>query len=586
MKIAIYNCFAGQPLAESGLSRRISLAAANLGWTALETQTAAEINHFNPDFVLALHFFTPKLTQHPTYGCMWSPPAFFENVDPYVKNVLSYDGFLSSSTIVTSWLENRLRGTGKPYFIAPFYTSCHSVAYEQPDFNRARLLYAGTNWDGFRFRELFHRLDSEPYMEVYGPAHAWRGLRRSYKGLIPIDGISILSALRAAGAGLCLHRPEHCEAETPSLRIFEIAASGAIAICQDHPFIRSIFGDAVLYLDSLEDVPRTVAQMSGHMQWIRAHPEPAAALSRRAYEIFSRSYTFEKLLAGVLAAHESQHRPQRNLASLSSVGSSVDPAVDVLVFAKNTQIEQLRMGLESICQQDCGRPNVLVTSNALTPELQQVTQSFSAQLAIRILVSRERTWLSSAITQTFAPYVAILQPGEVWFPHHLRSLIQTLDSNPQADFAYSGAIRINQGRPRVAGPFITHPDPAELGYFEPLSSGSPRVPRDLLLPGCFLARRELLQGAEESTNSIRSPQLLFLCWISSARGKFTYQATMSYSARKTGFLRTFRAYKLRRQWIRSSNGGPTRLQFASDVQDLVPPIHRRMLRRLQRFLSQ
>lgn len=582
MKIAIYNCFAGEPLAESGLSRRISLAAKNLGWSALETHLASEINDFNPDFVLALHFFTPKLTRHPTYGCMWSPPSFFEHVEIYLKNVFSYDGFLSSSPAISKWLEEQLQSTGKPYFIAPFYTSCHSVKYEQPDFSQARLLYAGTNWDGFRFQELFHQLDLEPYMEVYGPKQAWHGLRRSYKGLIPIDGTSILSELRRAGAGLCLHRPEHCEAGTPSLRIFEIAASGAVAICQEHPFIRGAFGDSVLYLKSLEDIPRAAAEVSEHMQWIRSNPDSAAALSRRAHAVFSRNFTFEQLLAGVLPHHELQSAPRASAVNPDPREEA--PMIDVLIFAKKANADELCITLEGICRQGA-RIRVLLISDELTPELKQAAESFCHKIFLRSEVLPERKWIPFAIAQTSCPYFAILQPGEVWFSNHVHSLLQSLESDVQAQFAYSGAVRINRDKPRAVGPFITQPDRAELGYFE-LPTSRPKVPRDLVVPSCILARRKLLDDVAQAPHAIGSPMALLFYVINSGHGKFTYQATMSYQTRPGGsrFARASRARELRKQ-LGSSSGTKMRLEFSTDVQDQTPPIHRRMLQRLQRFFS-
>jgi Glycosyl transferases group 1 len=305
LRIAIANSFAGQEVAETGLSRRIYRAAINLGWEAQEVSSSStEIDNFDPDFVIALHFFTPKLTRHPTYGCMWNPPAFFEREEGYVKNILGYDSYLTSSEYISDWLRDKLRDTDKKYFLAPFYTSCHQVPYRPPDLSRPRLLYAGTNWDGPRYKKLFQKLDSEAYTDIYGGASAWAYLKHAYKGKLPFDGQSILAALNRAGAGLCLHKEEHRRAATPSLRIFEIAASGAIAICQEHPFIREAFGDSVLYLSESRSVRETVRQISEYMRWITLHREEALAMSRRAYDIFAESYSLEGLLSGIVPHHQ------------------------------------------------------------------------------------------------------------------------------------------------------------------------------------------------------------------------------------------------------------------------------------------
>src|SRR5579859_1786775 len=113
LRVAIHNHYAGQNVAETEFSKRILEAAHGLGWDAAEVGSSIEINQFEPDFVLALHFRTPKLTKYPTYGSMVTPPAFFAQDEQFVKNILSYDGYLCSSENIDSWLRDILYLTQK-----------------------------------------------------------------------------------------------------------------------------------------------------------------------------------------------------------------------------------------------------------------------------------------------------------------------------------------------------------------------------------------------------------------------------------------------------------------------------------------
>jgi len=55
MKIAIQNPFFDKPyIAEVEMSRRLVLAAQNIGWQAVEVQTAAEIRAAQADCVIVL----------------------------------------------------------------------------------------------------------------------------------------------------------------------------------------------------------------------------------------------------------------------------------------------------------------------------------------------------------------------------------------------------------------------------------------------------------------------------------------------------------------------------------------------------
>ena len=173
MRIALHNAFFGKPVAETELARRIAVAARRIGWEAKEVASSAEINAWEPDFVVALHFFTPKLTRFPTYGCMWNPPQFLELQPEYVRSVLGYDAYLTSGETITEWVRDLLYGLGKQTFFAPFYASCPARAWRAPLLDAPRLVYLGTNWDGLRHDEVFRGLGERPFVDVYGPAGSW-----------------------------------------------------------------------------------------------------------------------------------------------------------------------------------------------------------------------------------------------------------------------------------------------------------------------------------------------------------------------------------------------------------------------------
>ncbi|NJR64229.1 MAG: hypothetical protein HC772_01110 [Leptolyngbyaceae cyanobacterium CRU_2_3] len=154
MKVAIQNPFTGQCVAETELSRRMSLAAQNLGWQVAEVHTAPEIKAFQPDFVIALHNNSPKLAEYPTYGCMWNPPSFFEGTEKYIQHVLSYDGYLTSAKSIDRWLHHLLYTTPKVWLTAPFYTSCPQTLYQPPIWKIPALAYLGSNWDGLQVSSL------------------------------------------------------------------------------------------------------------------------------------------------------------------------------------------------------------------------------------------------------------------------------------------------------------------------------------------------------------------------------------------------------------------------------------------------
>ena len=532
LRVAVHNHYAGQPVSETESSRKIRCAVANLGWEAVEAGSSSEINRFDPDFVIALHFRTPKLTKYPTYGSMVSPPAYFAHHDQFVKNILSYDGYLSSSDHIDRWLRDILYATHKRYFIAPWYASCQSGLYRPPQLAQPRLVYVGTNWGGPRYKELFEQLDAQPFTDIYGPATSWNHIRYSYRGGLPFDGSSIFDALNRAGAGLCLHREEHCAAGAPSSRIFEIAASGAVAICQEHPFIRDAFQDSVLYLERTDDPVRLTLQISQYMQWIAQNPEDALKLSRRAYDIFSRHYTLEKLLADLVPRHQElvaakKFTPNRSPKLLG------EKSAQFIVRVGNRGAEYVQRALDSIRCQSYSQVGAIIVQYKDVPGLPQMVKEYEQHLPIHMVQSSftgsRSTQLWDGLKAVSSGYFGILDEDDFIHPNHVSLLVQLLDRFTDCGVAYSGAIRIWESDP-ASGPSAESPsEPAELTYFEPFDLGLLVAFDNFITSNAFLARSSLLKDLGNDPHLSALEDLFLL--LSLARKTdfvFSHEATCEF----------------------------------------------------------
>jgi hypothetical protein len=553
--VAIHNRHARQSVAETEFSERIRKAACHLGWEAAEVGSSVEINQFIPDFVVALHFRTPKLTKFPTYGSMVTPPSFFAEDSGFIKNILSYDGYLCSSEKIRSWLRDILYATPKTGFAAPWYTSSHIVPYSPPQMAAPRLLYAGTNWDGPRFGELFAKLDAEPYVDIYGPPAAWSHTKHSYRGTLPFDGVSILNTLNKAGVGLCLHRKEHIDSATPSSRIFEIAASGAVAICQEHPFIREAFQDSVLYLERTDEAQRITHQISEYMRWIVQNPEDALKLSRRAYDIFAQNYTLEKLLTDLIPRHQElvaakKFTPNRSPKALG------EKSAQFIVRVGNRGAEYVQRALDSISCQSYSQVGAIIVQYNDVPDLPQIVKKYDQQLPISLVHSSftgsRSTQLWDGLKAVSSEYFGILDDDDVIHPNHVSLLVQLLDRFTDCGVAYSGAIRIWESD-RASGASVESPsEPAELMYFEPFDLGRLVAFDNYITSNAFLARTSLLKylGNDPQLSALED---LFLL-LSLGRKTdfvFSYEATCDFSWRgsKAGNLALINRQKWARKQI-------------------------------------
>jgi hypothetical protein len=533
MKVAIQNPFAGQPVAETELSQRIYLAARRLGWSAAEVHTATDLKAFRPDFVIALHNNSPKLAEFPTYGCMWNPPSFFEGTAPFVKHVLTYDGYLTSSRTIDRWLHQLLYTTPKRYFTAPFYTSCPATSFQPPHLDNPQLAYLGSNWDGSRFHDLFTGLDRLEFMQIYGNPEGWQHLRFAYKGALPYDGSSVLNTLNQAGVGLCVHRSEHRQTALPSMRIFEIVASGAVAICTDHPFIRSTFAETVLYIEPDTDAERQIEQIVEHMQWIRMNPKSALEMSTQAHQIFSEHYTLEKLLLGILPCHQ-QLIAQKGLISVSvSDRPSPASAVEYIIPARKQSHTQLH--LEQLSQQTYPHLAATIVTPPQSREwVDSLLQSYTDRISFKVLESDpdyRSTALWTGLQNLSAAYFALLDAPGVIYPNHVQTLVSLLEKHPAIGVAYAGNLQpllseITAETPAeltAAPPKDTSVELGlELGLFQPFHLDQFLKFDWSIAPHSFIARRSLLDSVLLQDPQLNAHEALCLLLHLAQRTQFLF----------------------------------------------------------------
>jgi glycosyltransferase involved in cell wall biosynthesis len=544
MRIAIQNPFVEKFVAEAEMSRRLVLAAQNLGWEAIEVYTADEIKAAHPDFVIALHNNSPKLAGYPTYGCMWNPLSFFEGTEKYVKHVFSYDGYLVSSPSIERWISQLLHNTNKQYFTAPFYTSCPQNQYRSPQLENPQLAYFGSNWDGLRFQTLFEALDEQPYMRIYGNPAGWKHLKHAYQGALPYDGSSVLDALNQAGVGLCLHREEHCQNAVPSMRIFEIVASGAIAICSEHPFIRQTFGDTVFYLDSNQSEQDQVKQISDYLTWIQHHRDEALERSAKAHQIFLENYTLEKLLLNLLPYHQ-KIIEQKGFTSSIHLNLAHQPQVQFIMRIGGRNATMIQRALESIAQQTYKNVAVILVQYQAVDGLEQLLEQYAARMPIKVIQSPSTgfrsTQLWAGLNEVDSEYFAILDDDDAIHPNHIHTLISLLEQHPEAGVAYSGALWVLEADDQENSSPETNqiqPQPlvsktVELAYFMPFNLDELLKFRNFIPSNSYIARTALLDATLKHDPQLKVFEdvclLLHLCKRSPFL--FSYEATAEFNWR-------------------------------------------------------
>jgi hypothetical protein len=310
MKAGILNPFKNtveSVCAETELASRMIKALRRLGHEGEEfgAEDLVRTDDEKLDFVLVLHPRTPKLTNHPTYGCLWSPPEWYYDVESAIyKNILSYDGYFVGSDDVAYWLNAIDPSNTKPRPFGRLLPSACGEPFEAVDYSNASLFYIGSNWDRERHARTFQALSSHPELvSVYGKQEACSQLGKLYRGPLPCDGAAVVDHIRRHAIGLCLNHPYHNNSAIPSMRIFETVFSSAIAISDFNPFVMEQFGDSVLYVDTDQSDSDIAKQILSRIEWVRSNPQAASRKAKNAHAKASR-FSLEYQLKKVLLMHK------------------------------------------------------------------------------------------------------------------------------------------------------------------------------------------------------------------------------------------------------------------------------------------
>src|SRR5581483_1420229 len=170
---------------------------------------------------------------------------------------------------------------------------------------------------------------------------------KCYVGPVPFDGVSMIKAISEAGIALVFSSDAHKESELMSNRLFESLAAGAVIICDENPFARRHFGDTLFYVDGTDSLENVYQQIIAHHDWIRAHPQQALDMARKAQSIFREKFTLDRSLAAIymqlndrkeqLTARLMPENPNQPVHALLTLPDYSAEALDQLIASLETQ---------------------------------------------------------------------------------------------------------------------------------------------------------------------------------------------------------------------------------------------------------
>jgi hypothetical protein len=477
-KFAAIKLWPGQKAAEDEVIERLKIAARLLDYECLVVDSFARLIHppytqltqDDVDFVLSLHFETPKQFDIFSFVTLWNPLQFYHEwgYRKFTRHLLTHDDFLSCDS--TSGDDHVMRSISngppreRPLF--RFYPTLSGPILE-PTLGDKKLFYAGMNWEKSskkpgRHDGLLGLLDEAGDLRIYGPkvyggAEVWQGFK-SYVGPIAFDGVSVVRLINQAGISLVLSSQAHARSEMMSSRIFESSASGAVIICNENPFARRHFGDALLYIDTTLAPEETYGQVQSHLAWINSEPGKAIEMAKRSQAIFRENFRLDTCLERIyqgLSARKTQlacaYTPKRHEEKICVVFLMPEFHPEILEQHIASCQAQKNVAIRGIVAMDVRDAEIFGSrvecrlSGSQAPL--EIAQLHFMERRPDGSVRRRRP-IGEAISEVIRDlveedYLCIVAPHERLFSDHLGSLLRALQDLPEAGSAWSDALQAN-----------------------------------------------------------------------------------------------------------------------------------------------
>lgn len=469
--------------AEDECIARIKIAAATLGLDCIEIHADGGLLD-NPekilekkdvDFVLHLHYDTPKLYDAFSFVALWNPVQFYHEwgYSRTSRNLLSHDDFVSCSSIPADDHVRRLIRSSASH-LPPHFNLYHSVSdtVHPPSIGDKKLFYAGINWEALgggasRHQELLKRLDKTGDLRIFGPTifqgvRVWDGYT-SYVREIPFDGISMIDEIAKAGISLVLSSQAHKESELMSNRLFESVAAGALVICDENNFAKKFFGDSLLYIDSRCSVEKIYEDIEKHLTFVKENQSKALAMVENAQNIFKQKFSLQKNLSEIYYGFsERKHELLKHQAPESCIQMKVllylilpeysDAVLNVHIASVAAQ-EYEHFSPVLVIDKTAAMENRAIIKESLKKSFIPITlleiDFFEYGIEKEIKTKRKMGAVVADLLamNSEADAVVFVAPNEKIFSNHLQVLTGSLARNPDKNCAATSVILKRSGQP-------------------------------------------------------------------------------------------------------------------------------------------
>jgi hypothetical protein len=542
-KIAILHT--GTVARDEDAAHRIRISSERLGIAAEVFEKGEDIPDFAPDMVIALSAQDPKLTGAPTYGLIDSPVVQYERAIRFVRNVMTYDAWLTPSRELRLWIDDMAFGAHKQGRHVAFFARTAQMTEFVTRIAADSMIAVFIDGQVERsFQSVITKLSHTRYLKAYGDLQHCRAIdSQAYFGVVEPDGESMIERYRNGGIALVLSDVAQRNSQLPPEELFQAIASGSIVICTRSPWIEDAFGDSVLYVDGDQSAGPLAAEILERMQWVRDNPELSKRKAFDAHSLLQKHYVGERLLMNIFEMHETVLVEKGYRAAPGEAFVKL-PRVSYIMRTGgggSRPMSYIRRALDSLVAQRYPKLTVIFVLHAPFPALEELMKEYPAldHKYVRSFGSMRSTAIIRGVQAVEEGLFGLLDDDDEFHPNHVRMLIRTLAYHDSRDrrgriaVAYASSIEVTSKGHRDEKPewldqyMLVREQRRCIEHFRWYQSSAMAEYRFFLMSNSWLAHKDIVNADVLADPLIDTCEDLYFCLQLAQRSDFAFSCEVT-----------------------------------------------------------
>lgn len=412
---------------------------------------------FKPDCVLVASPQDAKLTPFPTYGLINRAQSEYLELPRYIRNILTYDGYLSISPILTRTLKDimfGLRKLGSDVFKFDFYSATTEFTPPRLPDKQANMVIFEPNLKDSKFKQAIKQiLNKFPscYVLTSVPSDE---CPYSEKVIIAKTNAEIMETLHRIGIVICLDSGLTYDA-TINTKVIKAIAASSIVIAQHTKLLEEYFGESLYYIPNDTALSALTKIVDYHITHIKNYPDLAVQKAANAHQIFLNHFALDKSLDEFVAFHQQTLVNKGYVPNPDPEKEKILPSVSYIIRTGGTNRPFLERTLACLQAQNYPDLCVILVTHIKVPYVDELVAKYPTlkfKVVERIKSRRSeaiRDGMAAVETELFGLY----DDDDEIFPNHVRTLVKTMQYHHKRDWrgkigmVYSGSIHADDTHP-------------------------------------------------------------------------------------------------------------------------------------------